>query len=283
MLAGGVPLAVPAGAAEHQAHGDASDRGVDAAVVHQAPDDQGERNVDVPAVDTPAEQEPEEGEAHERAAEGEEVDLAGEEHRDDQDGEEVVDDREGQQEGAQGRWQRGADDGEDGEREGDVGGGRDGPAVRGAVAHDVDEYVDHRGYDHAAQGGDHREGGRSGIAQVARDELALELDAGDEEEDGEESVGRPVLEREVQAEGGGADVEGPDAGVALRDGGDVRPQEGGDRGHEQQHAADGLGAQGIADEAELGQREAAEQLGALVVGGAGRGHEGTPPGGGWTA
>ncbi|CAM5670054.1 hypothetical protein SAVIM40S_01406 [Streptomyces avidinii] len=71
-------------------------------------------------------------------------------------------------------------------------------AVRELVARDVDEYVDHRGYGHAADGGDHRKGGRPGIAQITRDELALELDAGDEEEDGEEAVGRPVLEREVQ-------------------------------------------------------------------------------------
>jgi hypothetical protein len=45
------------------------------------------------------------------------------------------------------------------------------------------------------------------VAQVTGDEFALELDAGDEEEDGEEAVGGPVLDREVQAEGGGADVE----------------------------------------------------------------------------
>ncbi|GAA3091602.1 hypothetical protein GCM10020254_40760 [Streptomyces goshikiensis] len=127
------------------------------------PDDQGERNVDVPAVDALAEQEPEEDQAHDRAAEGQEVDLAGEEHRDDHDGEEVVDHGQGQQERPQGGRQRGADDREDGEREGDVGGGRDGPAVHRAATEGVDQYVDQRGRGHPADGGDHREGGRLGV------------------------------------------------------------------------------------------------------------------------
>ena len=36
--------------------------------------------------------------------------------------------------------------------------------------------------------------GLAPVGQVARDELALELDAGDEEEDGEQAVGRPGAE-----------------------------------------------------------------------------------------
>jgi hypothetical protein len=63
-------------------------------------------------------------------AERREVEVLGEEDRDDQDREEVVDDGEREQEGAQGARQGRADDGEDGEREGDVGGGRHGPALR---------------------------------------------------------------------------------------------------------------------------------------------------------
>ena len=47
------------------------------------------------------------------------------------------------------------------------------------------------------------------VAQVARDELALELEPGDEEEDGEQAVGRPGAQREVQVQ-----RLGPDAGVA---------------------------------------------------------------------
>lgn len=63
VLAGGVVLAVLAVAAQHQAHGDTGDGGVDPAVVHQAPDGQCEREVDVPAADAHAEQEPEEDQA----------------------------------------------------------------------------------------------------------------------------------------------------------------------------------------------------------------------------
>ena len=71
----------------------------------------------------------------------------------------------------------------------------------------VDQGVDERGHGHAADRGDHGEGGRLGVAQLTGDQLALELDARDEEEDGEQPVGGPVLDREVEAEGGGPDVE----------------------------------------------------------------------------
>ena len=61
--------------------------------------------------------------------EPDDLEVVGEEERDDRDGQQVVDDREGQQERPKRRRQVGADDGEDREREGDVSGGRDGPAA----------------------------------------------------------------------------------------------------------------------------------------------------------
>lgn len=78
-------------------------------------------------------------------------------------------------------------------------------------------------------------------------------------------------------------MEAADVGVAVGQGGDVRPHQGGDGGHEEQDAADGLGAQCVGHEPALGEREPAEELAAgLLVGGVGRGHVGTS-GVGWTA
>ena len=65
-------------------------------------------------------------------------------------------------------------------------------------------------------GGDDGQRGRPGVAQLARDQFALELDAGDEEEDREQPVGRPVRHGQVQAERRGAEVEVADARRSCR-------------------------------------------------------------------
>ena len=67
------------------------------------------------------------------------------------------------------------------------------------------------------RGGDRQRGLRR-VAQVTGDELALELEAGDEEEDREEAVGRPVLEGQVQVQRGRADGQSRNAGVGVRHG-----------------------------------------------------------------
>lgn len=190
-------------AAQHQAHRHTGDGRVDAAVVHQPPDDQGERNVHVPPAYALAQQQPEHGESDDGSTEGGEVDGLGEEDRDDQNREQVVDDGERQQEGAQGGRQRRPDDGEHGEREGDVGGGGHGPSAERATAGDIDERVHERGNGHPAHRRDHRQHRGLRILQIPRDQLALELDPRDEEEHGEQPVGRPVLDGEIEPEGGG--------------------------------------------------------------------------------
>ncbi len=270
MLAGGVLLAVAGGAAEHQAHGDAGDRRVDAAVVHQRPVDQGQRHVDVPAADALAQQQPEDGEAQHGEAERDEVELRGEEDRDDQDREEVVDDGEGEQERAQRGRQRRADDREDGEREGDVGGGRHRPAAERAVADLVDGEVDQCRRGHAADRGDHGQDRGLRLAQLTGHELAFELDTRDEEEDGEQPVGGPVLDGQVEAERGGAEVQAAEGLVALAQRG-VRPDDRRHGGYEQQDAADRLGAQCLGDVVPLGQGQPSEEGGTA---GLGRGHVG---------
>jgi hypothetical protein len=75
-------------------------------------------------------------------------------------------------------------DGKDGQRERDVGHGRDGPAVQGAVAGvEVDQHVDGGGGRNPAEGGEDGQCGAGRVAQVAGDELALELEPDDGEED----------------------------------------------------------------------------------------------------
>jgi hypothetical protein len=105
----------------------------------------------------------------------------------------VVDDGEGQQERAQRRRQVGPDDRQHREGERDVRGSRYGPALRVAAVR-VDGQVQQRRYGDPA--GRRRDGyGRIGRStQRADHQLALELQASDEEEQRQRAVGRPVLD-----------------------------------------------------------------------------------------
>ena len=119
------------------------------------------------------------------------------------------------------------------------------------------------------------------VPQGPDDELALELQAGDEEEDGQQPVARPVLEADVQAQRLGADLGVQERLVGLRQAA-VGADEAEDRGDQEEHPAGGLLAERVGDERALGQRQPTE-------GGARRGarrtHRSTlcgavPPGGG---
>ena len=135
--------------------------------------------------------------------------MIGEEHRDHRDGEQVVDDGEGQQKGAQRRRQMGGQHRKHRERERDVGGDRHRPAVEvlGMAGGQIDRDVDRRGDDHSPDGGRDRQRGARGVAQVAGDELALELQPDDEEEDRQQPVGGPRRHAQVQMQRFGADRE----------------------------------------------------------------------------
>jgi hypothetical protein len=88
-----------------------------------------------------------------------------------------------------------ADDRQHRERERDVGRGRDGPAPEGASSGgQVDRDEEERGNQHASHGRQDRQRGTARVAEVAGDELALELQPGDEEEDGQQPVGGPGAE-----------------------------------------------------------------------------------------
>ena len=117
---------------------------------------------------------------------------------DDEDCDEVIDHRQGQQEDAHRRGEEGTNGGEYGHGEGDVGGGGDCPTVQRGGATEVDGRVDDGGGDDAAEGrrdGYNRGGGR---LEVANHELLLELQAGEEEEDHEQTVCGPCAHAHLQ-------------------------------------------------------------------------------------
>ena len=57
---------------------------------------------------------------------------------------------------------------------------------------------DQRRRHHSADGGGDGQGGTARVAQITRDELAVEFESDDEEEDGEQPVGGPLAQRQVQ-------------------------------------------------------------------------------------
>ena len=87
----------------------------------------------------------------EACAEGREGDVAAVKEGDDDDGAEVVDDGEGREEDDEAERRVAGCEREDAEREGDVGRHGDAPAAGGRRA-EVDEGVEERGHEHAAEG-----------------------------------------------------------------------------------------------------------------------------------
>ena len=181
----------------------------------------------------------------------------GVEDRDDHDHDQVVDDREREQEGPQRRRQVRPDHGQHRQRERDVGRRRDRPAL-GVVrpGRDVDGQVDQRRDRHPADRGHHRHGGVGRPAQRAHHELALQLEPGHEEEQGQRTVGRPVLDVErpdLRARAGRRTTRPTASSPRPRR--PPRPTQG-DR------AADGLAAEQVAEEGALGDDSGRGRAGA---------------------
>ena len=144
-----------------------------------------------------------------------------------------------------------ADDREHREGERDVGGRRDRPAVARRAVVPGHREVEQRGHDHAADGGDDRQRRRRRGAQRADHELALELEPGDEEEDGEQAVGRPRLQGQVEVQRTWGRRRRPGGRRTSRSG-RCSPRPAGDGRGQEQGAADGLGAHRVEDELALG-------------------------------
>jgi hypothetical protein len=237
---------------------------VHAGLVHQHPGQGGQRQQQPPGADALLHQHAEQRDRHQRQQQRHDLQRRGVEDGDDRDGQQVVDDRQGEQEGAQPGGQVGADHREDGEGEGDVGRGGDRPpgqrATPGAQVH---RRVEHGRHHHAAHGGGDRESRLARVAEVAGDELALELQAGDEEEDRQQAVGRPGAQRQVQVQP--EEVGRADDGVAERLVGTrpwgVRPDQRDQGADHQEDPADGLLAQDPGETPGLEVRARAEQAG----------------------
>ena len=194
-------------------------------------------------------QEPEHGQRDEREEQREHVHLVGVEDRDDRDGQQVVHHGKREQEEAERAGQVRAHDREHRHCKRDIGGGGDRPAAQGLGVRRVDRRVDQRGDDDAAHGRRDRHRRLPEVPQVTRDELALELEAHEEEEDREQPVRGPGAEAEVQVPRLVAHVEVPQREVALRKGG-VGPDDGEDGGDHQEDAGHGLAAQDVLESGE---------------------------------
>ena len=102
-----------------------------------------------------------------------------------------------------------------------------------------DGEVDQRRDDDTADGGGDGDDRPPHLAEVADEELSLELEPGDEEEDREQPVGRPLADRQVEVKGVRADGEVADRGVDIS-GGSIGQKEGDDGRAEQERSADGV-------------------------------------------
>jgi hypothetical protein len=142
------------------------------------------------------------------------------EQRDDDDGADVVDDGQRQQEHDERARHPSSERGHDADGEGDV--GRHGHAPSAVLG---DGQVQQGGHNHPAHGGQHRQHGVAAVAQLALDQLPLDLHADREEEHRhepvvDEGVAPPVPQVVV---GGGPRRVGPrqrgDSGQQQKDGG----------------------------------------------------------------
>ena len=179
---------------------------------------------------------------------------------DDGDGEEIVDHSEGQQKRAQRSGQVGRQHREHRKRERDVGGDRHRPSVEvfGAACRQIDPDVDGGRHHHSADGGGDRQGGTAWITQISCDELAFEFQADDEEEDRQQSVGRPRRNGQAQMQGFRADRKLRHRAICVSPW-RVGPHQRGTRGEEQQDAANGFLAEYLGEALRLRPRAARQQ------------------------
>ena len=85
------------------------------------------------------------------------------------------------------------EEGEDAQRDRDVGGHGNAPTVAPSSA-GVERDVDERGHRHPTERGDHRQRRLARFRELALDELALDLEPDDEEEHRHQTVVHPLAE-----------------------------------------------------------------------------------------
>ena len=130
------------------------------------------------------------------------------EQRDDDDGAEVVEDGERQQEQLERARHPRPQQRQHADGEGDVGGRRNGPAFERDGVAGVDPDVDERRHRHAADGRHCRQRGLAEGRQLAPQQLALDLEADQEEEDRHQAVVDPQQQRLVDRQRADAHAHG---------------------------------------------------------------------------
>ncbi|MNI55420.1 hypothetical protein D3C73_1103710 [compost metagenome] len=170
-------------------------RGMHTALEHADPEDQANDHVG-PELDHAEPVHPDQRrDAGGGQCQGQGRQFAGIENRDDDDRAEVVDDRQGHQEQLQRHRHAFAQQRQYAQREGDVGGGRDRPAVQGRWVVTVEEPVDQRRHHHAANGGRAGQDDLRRFGQLPVEDLALDLQPDQQEEQRHEPVVDPQQQR----------------------------------------------------------------------------------------
>ena len=169
-----------------------------------------------------------------------EVESVRVEDGDDDDGTEIVHDCESEQESTQGKRKHSPDDREHGKGKRDVGCHRDAPAAGCAISRgDIHDHEDRGRQDHSAKRGSDRHHCLGRLRESAQDEFVLELEPGDEEEHGEQSIGSPGAQTQVEPERFWAYLEVDEICIGVTPG-RVCPDQCDDCHGEQQDSADGF-------------------------------------------
>ena len=147
--------------------------------------------------------------------------------RDDRDGAEIVGDRHARQEQLEARRRAAAEQREDSDRKGDIGRRRDRPAAN-EIAGPRDRDIDDGRQRHADGGSDQRQTTARGIAQIAFQPLALDLQPDEQEEDRHQAVIHPEVQigRPMDRKRSGRKMEEVAIGIAPPAIGDDQRQRG---------------------------------------------------------
>ena len=133
--------------------------------------------------------------ARPRARQGCRGQVSGIEQGNDDDGAKVINDRQGHQEQLQRHWYALAQQGQNAQRKGNVGGHGDRPAGQGGRVVLVKRPVDQRRHHHAADGRCARQHHLRRLGQVTIQQLTLDLQADQQEKQGHQAIVDPKQRR----------------------------------------------------------------------------------------
>ena len=228
--------------AHQQAEGNARNCWMNTSAVHGIPGAKCKGDIDERRGDASLLRHRKERQQHRCNGEPLDVQARGVEECDHKDGAKIVDHRERQQEGANTGRESAAEHRQHRKGEGDICCHRNTPAVQrisGTTLIHCD--IQERWNDHPAECRRHRQRRLARLRERADHQLVFELAANDEEEDGEQPIGGPLLHGEVQMERVTADLGRRNRAQHLRERA-VRQEDADEGGSDQQRAAYGLAA-----------------------------------------